>query len=78
MLLNKRNRNLGSNLTGLALIGLPTTGPWKEGKIGITSLFTSFHKMKRRIHESLRFENLFWSLKTQLGSSTYAKLIVLS
>ena len=34
--------------------------------------------MKRRKHESLRFENLFWSLRTQSGLLTYAKLIVLS
>ena len=34
--------------------------------------------MKRRKQESLRFENLFWSLRTQSGLLTYAKLIVLA
>ena len=34
--------------------------------------------MKRRKHESLHFENLFWSLRTQSGLLTYAKVIVLS
>ena len=34
--------------------------------------------MNRRKQESLRFDNLFWSLWTQSGLLTYAKLIVLS